>query len=236
MAAVLACRPGSLLSHRSAAVLRGLLRTSSPLIDVSVIGHQLKPGVRVHRMRQFHDHDRDSVDGIPVTSVARTLLDLAEVVPDRLERAVEEAERLALFDLGELEALMDRSRGRRGLRVLKAALRTYRDRPFTRSELERMLSEICRAADLPIPAFNVWIAGHEVDAVWHDHRVVVELDGYEFHRTRAAFERDRRRDADLLLAGYRTVRFTPRRLWDEAAEVASVLRELLGVTPRVRPL
>jgi very-short-patch-repair endonuclease len=232
MAAVLACGPGSVASHVSAAALRGLLSDARGVVDVTATIRRRHRGIAVHTVQWLHDDDRAVVDNIPVTSVSRTLLDLAGVVPNRLERALEQAERLGIFDLRAVEALMDRSRGRRGLRVLKAALRTYRDRPFTRSELERMLSEISRAADLPIPAFNVWIAGHEVDAVWHDHRVVVELDGYEFHRTRAAFERDRRRDADLQLAGYRIVRFTRRRLVDEPAEVTSVLRELLAVTPR----
>jgi very-short-patch-repair endonuclease len=178
-------------------------------------------------VHEGHQDDRAVVEGIPVTTVARTLLDLAEVAPARIERALEAAERMGFFDLRKVEALMDRNPGRRGSRILGAALDTYRDPSLTRSELERRFLRLCRRAGLPAPATNIWIAGQEVDAVWCDKRLVVELDSHEFHRTRAAFERDRVRDGDLQLAGYRVLRVTHRRLRDEPNVIVSMVRSLL---------
>jgi hypothetical protein len=232
MAAAVACGPDAVVSHVSAAGLRQLLPDSRRVVDVTVPARRKHPGVVVHTVRGLPVEDRALVESIPVTTVARTLLDLAEVVPKRLSRALEASERLGLFDLRELEALMRRSRGRRGLRLLTAALRTYRDPSLTRSELERRFLDLCREAGLPPPATNVWVAGHEVDVVWHDQRLVVELDGHEFHRTRAAFERDRKRDADLQLAGYRVVRITQLRLNVEPHAVVTMLRSMLATGSR----
>jgi very-short-patch-repair endonuclease len=102
---------------------------------------------------------------------------------------------------------------------------------MTRSELERWFAELCRDAGLPPPALNSFIAGFEVDVIWHEGRVVVELDGHEFHRTRAAFERDRARDAALQVAGYRVLRITHRRLQREPDAVIGQLRSLLASRP-----
>jgi len=186
-------------------------------------------GVTVHRTRSLHPEDRALRDGIPVTSVARTLLDYAEVVyPPRLARAFEEADRLRLVDMKALERLMARSHGRHGLVPLQALVsEAWRPLPETRSELERVFLELCRDAGLPAPQANVMLAGLEVDALWPRERLVVELDGFAFHRTRAAFERDRRRDAALQLAGYRVLRLTARRLAEEPAAVVGLVRSLL---------
>ncbi len=162
-----------------------------------------------------------------MTSVARTLLDLAGVVRfDQLERAIEAAERRDLFDLRAVEALMERPR--RGVRALRTALRDYHDPGFTRSVLERRFAHVCRAAGLPAPAMNSWIGDQEVDVVWEDEQVAVQLDGYEFHRTRAAFEGDRRRDATLILAGYRVLRVTYRWLAGDPDGVVTAVRSLLA--------
>ena len=167
-------------------------------------------------------------DGIPVTTVARTLLDLAEVVaPSDLARAVEASERLRLFDLGAVEDVIARSPGRRGLRALGSALAAYRPPPVTRTELERRLVCLCRDAGLDVPEMNVLVEGLEVDALWRDRRLVVELDS-SYHATTAAFERDRIRDATLQLAGYRVIRFTYRRVLDEPEAVVHTIRRLLG--------
>jgi Protein of unknown function (DUF559) len=146
------------------------------------------------------------------------------VRPERLERVVEEAERLGLFDGRAVERLLARNRGRRGVSALRAAMAVARpDSSWTRSALERRFLDLCRDAALPPPAVNVWVAGHEVDMVWLDRHLVVELDGYAFHRTRAAFERDRARDAALQVAGFRVMRLSPRRLEaDEAGILADV--------------
>jgi REase_MTES_1575 len=126
---------------------------------------------------------------------------------------------------------MSRSPGRRGLRPLGRVLNAYRPLPETRSPLERRFIKFCRRAALPPPAINVEIAGLEVDAVWHDARLAVELDSRGFHQTRAAFERDRVRDATLQLAGYRILRVTDRRLRSEPEAVARTIRTLLRPSP-----
>lgn len=166
------------------------------------------------------------VADIPVTDVSGTLIDLAEVVDERrLRSAVEAAERQQILDLGELRQLLTASRGRR-VRELKTLLDEYRDLD-TRSQLERRFLELCRRAQLPSPSTNVLVAGLMVDALWPAAMLIVELEGYEFHRTRIAFERDRRRDAQLQAARYRVVRLTWRQVSDEPHQVARTIRALL---------
>ena len=224
MAAVLAYAPNGVLSHRCAASLHGLLFYSGHRIDVTSLTGKSRPGIVVHRVRELPDDDRILVDGIPVTSTARTLCDLARVVsPDRVARAVEAAERLGVLDLRAFER-------RTPPRALREALAGYYDPGFVRSELERRFARLCRDVGLPPPAMNVWVCGQEVDALWKDQKVVVELDGYEAHRTRAAFERDRKRDAALLLAGYSVLRVTGRRLEDDSAGVVAAVRSLLSAS------
>ena len=168
-----------------------------------------------------------------MTSVARTLVDLAGVVDmRRLRRAVDAAERRHLFDLTQVERLM--ARGRRGVAALRAIFRDYSGPPPTRSELERRFVELCREAGVPPPRVNRLVAGLEVDMSWPQARLVVELDGYDFHRTRADFERDRERDAVLQLAGYRVLRITHRRLDRQPATIVAQLSALLSRS-RERP-
>lgn len=232
LAAVFACGPDALLSHRSAAALWGLLHDSRRTIDVTVAGGS-RPGSRglaVHNVRRLHHDDRARRDHIPVTSVSRTLLDVASVLPPRrLARAVEEAERLWLFDLRTLTELCERSNGKRGVRPLREAIDRYRPgAPVIRSDLERLFVEVCDRAGLPRPAMNLFVAGCEVDAAWLDRGLVVEVDGFEYHRTRGAFETDRRRDAALQREGLRVLRVTDRRLKDDPAGIAEDIRALLG--------
>jgi hypothetical protein len=156
-------------------------------------------------------------DGIPVTSVARTLLDLSAVVrPSDLAVALDRAERLGIFDLNAVVDVLDRANGRRGARTLRRAIAAYK--PSTqKSELERRFKELLETApDISSPTFNALIDGetatHEVDAHWPAQRLAVQLDGFEFHRTRQDRERDAASDADLELAGHRVMRLT----WDDA--------------------
>jgi len=188
-----------------------------------------RPGIVIHSVRTLDARDCAEEDGIPVTTVARTLLDLAEVLPLRqLHRAYEAAERLRILDLRAVAGVIARSRGRHGLRPLRALIEESRlPEPAARSELERRFLDLCHEAGLPRPAVNALIAGFEVDAVWPAERLVVELDGHEFHRTRAAFERDRARDTALQLAGYRVIRLTQVRLTSEAEAIAGAIRALL---------
>lgn len=232
MAAVLGCGPGALLSHRSAAALWGFRPSAATRIDVSAIGRSRlgQPGILVHLPRHLEDEDSSVREGIPVTSVARTLLDLGQVLRMRdLRRALDEAERLRLFDLRAVERLIARSHGHRGLGMLKTLLADYRGPPpLTRSELERLFLDLCYDAGLPRPQTNVLVAGYEVDVAWLDQRLIVELDSRGYHSTRAAFEDDRIRDATLQAAGYRVIRITHRRMEAAPAEVVQLLRALLS--------
>lgn len=231
MAAVLACGRGALLSHRAAGALHALL-PSSPQFDVTVQGSARRPreGVVVHRSRSIQDQDKDSVRGIPVTSIARTLVDLADVVDEeRLGRALREADYRRLLDLSAIERVLARVPGRAGAPRLAAVLAAYRPEPhFTRSEAERRFVELCARHGLPAPATNAWVAGHEVDALWTDVGVAVEIDGAAAHQTRAAFQRDRSRDRTLAAEGIQVVRVTWRDLADEralATQLAAIRQE-----------
>jgi very-short-patch-repair endonuclease len=237
LAAVLACGERALLSHRSAAVLWGLTRQQGAAIDVTgATGRQVRPGrdgIRLHRGRLYPGNASER-NGIPVTTVARTLFDLAEVLDlQQLRRAWEEADRLGLLRLAAIERLCEQGYGRRALRPIRRLLGEARAPTYTRSPLEDRFAEFYREhlADLPEPHTNVLILDHEVDAYWPSHRLVVEMDSWEFHSHRAAFERDRARDAKMQAAGYRVIRLTHRRLHDEPASVARELQAMLTSAP-----
>jgi very-short-patch-repair endonuclease len=168
----------------------------------------------------FHSGDFTQRDGIPVTTVARTLLDLAGIASAReLARAVDTAERLDVFDLTAVDDVLGRARGRRGTAALRRAVAEWRPRQ-TRSELEDRFQELLAGTELPRPRFNALLDGdraqHEVDAFWPSQRLVVQLDGFAFHRTRRDRERDAATDADLELGGMRVVRLT----WEEVTRQA----------------
>lgn len=232
LAAVLAVGPGATLSHRDAAGLHDLRAANHARIDVSTTGKaKSSPRIAVHRTRVLDAQDVTAVRGIPVTTVARTLLDLAGVVPhDHLTRAIKEAERRGVFDLHAVDAAMARTRGRRGPghRRLNAALAERRalEHHPTRAPLEDALLRLLRDHGLPLPATNAHVEGFEVDAVWRAQRVVVELDGWQDHGTRRAFEQDRERDAVLMAAGWRVIRVTRRRVRERPDHVLSTLRRL----------
>jgi very-short-patch-repair endonuclease len=230
MAAVLACGPRALPSHGSAAWLWGLLLTSPSPHHVTVPnrGHRRR-SIRLHHATGLTGQDRATRDAIPVTSVPRTLLDLTTILPaTRLHHTLELSERLELFDLRRFDALLARTHGHPGHGRLRSALASYREPAFTRSELERRLLKLVREAGLPRPSVNFFVAGCEIDVYWPRERFGVELDGFEFHRTRAAFERDRRRQEDLKLEGIEIIRLTSRRIEREPEQVANRLRVLLA--------
>jgi very-short-patch-repair endonuclease len=166
---------------------------------------------------------------IPVTSVARTLFDLAEVVDEkRLGRAFEEADRLNLLQIRALEDVCARGYGRRALRPIRRLIEEARTPVITRTDLEERFALFCREYDIVATATNVEVLGDEVDAFWPRERVIVELDGYAFHRHRAAFETDRRKDVARQVAGFRAIRVTDRRLEREPDTVAAEIRALLA--------
>jgi hypothetical protein len=232
MAAVLACGPDAVLSHRSAVALWGLRPPADGRIDVSAPGRSRcgQNGIRLHSVRTLEQADRAELDGIPVTSVHRTLLDYAEVGRrQQLRLAIEAADRKELFDLEQLTDLSARSQGRRGLKPLKAVLAEMEGpTPWSRSELERRALAFLREAGVPEPQVNVLLAGELVDFYWPGNPpLVVELDGWEFHKTRAQFEKDRRRDATVQVIGCRVLRITQRRIEDEASELLSDVIQML---------
>lgn len=236
LAAVLACDDQAVLSHRSAAYLWGLAgRPRRGQVDVtSPQGSRGPAGIRLHRSKLTSD-ERVVEARIPVTTVVRTLLDLAEVLDeDGLRHAFEEADRLKLLRMPALEQVCARAGKRKGLVALRRLIDAGREPVFTRSPLENRFAEFHREhlADLPAPLTNISILDHEVDAYWPAHRLVVEMDSWEFHAHRAAFEHDRARDAAMQAAGYRVIRLTHRQLKTEAPRITTQLRKMLGTDRR----
>jgi hypothetical protein len=229
MAAVLACGDDAVLSHRSAASLLNLLPIGSGRIDVTVTVRRRRPSIAVHETGTLEKADITVCSRIPCTSLARTLIDLAGVVtPRMLHRALEQALVLRIFDRAPLDDALARSNGRRGIGTLRGLLADLADEPpFVRSELERRFIELVRQAGLPPPVVNGFIAGYEVDFHWPAQRLVVETDGRYTHARALAFERDRRRDLDLELAGWHVIRITWRQVTEEPQRVIEILRAWL---------
>jgi very-short-patch-repair endonuclease len=233
MAAVLACGNGAVLSHRSAAALWsvGPYTIDGDPIDVTVVGPRrgCRPGIRAHHVRSLEGDEVTTLQRIPITAPARTLLDLARVASAReLEAAVAEAERRYLTTERELLALFARHRARRGTRALRHLLDRGTRPALTRSEAEKRCLGLIRRARLDPPEVNVRLGPYEVDFLWREQRLVVEVDGFAYHSDRAAFERDRRRDADLAALGYTVVRVTWRQLVDEPAAVVARVAQALA--------
>jgi very-short-patch-repair endonuclease len=233
MAAVLACGERALLSHRSAARLWGLLSPASDWIDVTRPDRRVnRHGIVSHRSC-VPDDERLVVDGIPVTSPFRTVFDLAAISTLReLERAWHEAEVRGLRDRVSLPMLLERYPGRRGSRNLRSLLETPEPVGFTRNDFEEAFVAFVDSYELRRPRMNGTLAIRgrffEIDALWEDERVAVELDSRSVHGTSRNFESDKQRDRILLAEGWRTMRVTWRQLQDEPEEVAADLRLALG--------
>jgi very-short-patch-repair endonuclease len=228
-AAILACAPAR-ASHASAAWLLGILRSRPGTFDLTApTRRHAKPAVRIHYAR-LDTEDCATREDIPVTALPRTLLDLATTLPvAHLERTIERAEERRLLDLGPVERLLARAGHHPGAGKLRRALAIYREEPaFTRSGLERRFLALVREAGLPAPAMNQGVAGFEVDAYWRLERFAIELDVYETHGTRAAFERDRRRQEELKLVGVEMVRITGPRLDREPVQTMERVAALLA--------
>jgi very-short-patch-repair endonuclease len=225
MAAVLASGPGAVLSHQSAAALWGLRPTGRASVDVTTPRDlRRRPGIHRHCAVLLPD-EITTRNGIPITTPARTLLDLAAVLPEQaVRRAINEAEVLRLADATALHVLIARHPGHRGI----SKLRDHHPAP-TRSELEARFLAFLAEAVLPRPNVNTVIEGVEVDFAWPNHRLIAELDGFAFHATRRAFEQDRARDRRLQAHGWRVVRITWRQLHDDPERLADELAALLGL-------
>jgi len=235
MAAVLASGPDVVLSHWSAAALWMIRPNSRSVIDVTT-PHKSRTwdGIRRHH-KSLPDDEVTMEEGIPVTSVPRTILDLAATEPlDLVENLIREMEFLRLSDLLSLPDLIRRYPGRRGVRKLRLALERLEEDPAgrRRSPLEERFSPFLRRYRLPLPRYNDWILlangkRYQVDCHWSDLRQIVELDGWQAHGTKSAFREDRARDRRLTAAGYTVSHITWNDLDDEPEALAADLRVLL---------
>jgi very-short-patch-repair endonuclease len=231
LAAVLACGRGAVLSHLSAAGLWRLLPGREGDVDVTVPGRNpgRRRGIRVHRVNALDRRDVRKLGGIPITSPARTIFDVAAVVRRReLEQALAEAYARRLARRSDFISLLARRSSLPGTRALRALLDEGTP-ALTRSQAEERLLALIRTAELPAPEINVRIGRHEVDFMWRDQRLIVEVNGFRFHSSRSAFEHDRRRDAELISQGFRVIRITWRQIFDRPEALTARLAKALVV-------
>lgn len=230
LAAALACGRSGAASHVTGAAVLGMLLDSAsrPHVTVPYGAHRV-PGIVVHRSKTLAPQDTIVHDGIPVTSVARTLLDVAATRRRLLARAIDQAERLDLFDLRSVQDVVARNRGHRGARTLLTAIDDFLPgSAMSDSVLADMFLELVLAAGLPRPEREAYVLDHRVDFLWRREKVVVEADGWGTHRTRAAFQNDRARDRELQFAGYAAPRVTRRDVLSGAKDVLEGLDALLA--------
>lgn len=229
-AALMACGPHALLSHATAAWLWGVLDDQPKLVDLTVVGRRCraKMGLRIHGVARLDQRDIRRREGLWLTAPARTVVDLAaRVTMHELERLVAELRIRRLIRDGELEAALERTGSPAGSARMRAFLEAEGEPDITRSAAERRLRRLLRDAQLPQPRANARVAGYEVDFLWEEEKVIVELDGFQFHGHRRAFERDRRKDRVLADAGFQVIRITWRQLIGEPlAIVAHIARAL----------
>lgn len=237
MAAVLACGPTAVLSHRSAGALLGLRPTDRANFDITVPSRvrRRQPGIDIHTSTTLTAADVTSVENIPCTTVSRTLLDLADVIsPRALERALDQAEILGVLDLRKLRDQIERNPTRPAARLLQTIIDdVYTGRTPTWNDFEEAFFALCRSRGIRQPEVNQFVDPGDgepairVDFLWRAERLIVETDGHGTHRTRQAFERDRRNDQRLTLAGWRTIRVTWRQVKDEADRIGTTVETLL---------
>ena len=234
-AALLACGDRAVISHRSALFLWGLGEPQPDQVDVTLMGGQRRPkaGIRIHRAR-LEPRDVRRRHSLPLTSPARTIIDIATTGAGdaELERCIAEARTQRLLRDGELEKAVGQAGPRPGTARLRALLRAEGDPGITRSEGERILRRALRAAGLPQPVTNRRLGHWEPDFLWPIERVIVELDSWQFHRHRRAFERDRRKDMALRDAGHIVIRITGRQLVDEPLMVIAHIARALDRATR----
>ncbi len=230
-AAVLACggRGAAVLGFRGAAAPWDLMPMPSGAVDVITLRRSCsRPGIRVHKTGTLEPQDVTDVDGLPLTTPTRTIIDLADqLTPHRLERILHRAEVLRILDVTAIHARLAALPGRRSRTLLQALASLEHGPQVTRSELEERFLALVAQFGLPRPLVNHRVEGHEVDFYWPTHRLIVETDGAAAHLTPTAFENDRARDAHLTALGHRVIRVTWRQLIERPHEVAQLLRRLL---------
>jgi hypothetical protein len=237
MAAVLACGPGAVLSHRSAAALLELRDWGHTKIEVTVPNRSARRhhGIKVHRSTTLTDEDVTEADNIPCTTIARTLLDLGDVVTQRqLERSFDQAEISERLDLTAINDQLARNPTRPGAKAVRHVLEThYIGRTPTWSENEEALLAITRELGIPDPDTNHFIVLDDggppirVDFVWREDRVIVEADSKKWHSSRQRLEQDRVRDQRLMAAGWKIIRTTWRQMTQRPHELRPLLLKLL---------
>lgn len=239
MAAVLTCGPEAVLSHRAAAALWGLRNPTEGAIDVTLPRKSRSCQNTRRHFAVVPPDERTVKRGIPVTSVPRTILDLAATEPlDTVENLLREMEFRELWDRLSLWDLIERYPGKRGVRKVQVALDRLKEEPSgrKRSKLEERFAPFLRRNHLLLPRFNDWIVlgpkRYQVDCHWPGTGQIVELDGWEGHKTKTAFREDRARDRILRVAGYSVTRLTWNQLDDEPEAVSADLRVLLGLISR----
>jgi very-short-patch-repair endonuclease len=230
MAAVLACGDDAVLSHESAAALWEIREAERGAIDISLVAQSARrrPGINVHRRTSLRPEDVTTRHNIPITSVIRTLIDLApRLKEEQLEAAINEAAKHEYIDPESLRASLDDRRGQPGVASLRELLdrRTF---TLTDSELERRFIPLAARAGLPAPLTQQYINGFRVDFYWPELGLVVETDGLRYHRTAAQQARDRLRDQAHTAAGLIPLRFTHAQVRYEPAHVEDVLRATHG--------
>lgn len=225
MAAVLACGPGAMLSHRSAAALWRFGDETPGVIDVAIARHSSlrRPGLRVHDRAGLWNRDIGARHGIPVTQPVRTFLDLATVTgPKTVERAINEADKLGVIDADSLRRSLDDYPGQPGICLLRHVLDRHTFR-LSDDELERFFRPIAAAAGLPVPLTKHVVDEFEVDFFWPDLGLVVETDGWRYHRTPSAQTRDALRFQTHTAAGLTPLRFSHYQVKYEPAHVRRIL-------------
>lgn len=231
MAAVLACGHGAVVSHRSALWLRTLLpaRPPGPVHVTLRSGRCRRPGITAHRLKSLPATDVETVDSIPTTRIVRAILDVAALAGSReIERLIARAERMGLLDIERLRERVRLEDGRPGTPLLRAVLNAPGPLALTRSRAEERFLELVRKADLPEPECNVQLGRREIDFLWREHGVAVEVDGFAYHGSRHAFERDRARDLALGAAGVEVRRVTWRQIDREPLVVVRRLAATLA--------
>jgi predicted transcriptional regulator of viral defense system len=237
MAAVLACGPDAVLSHRSAAYLWGMVDSWERPIDVTAPNRRGRSpdGVAAHRDSSLQPIDRTIHHGVPCTTVARTVLDYAGVEPEwKVRKAIAQGEILGILDKAKLRALLKRSGRRRGVARLRLILDTIHPQTKrTKSELERLFLEMCAKRDVPEPGVNIWLRGadgerYQADFLWRDQGLIVECDSRRFHDTDTAFVADRKRRQQLELARWRVSQCSWEEVEREPRRLAETVRALIA--------
>jgi very-short-patch-repair endonuclease len=216
LAAILACGDTALLSHHSAAAVYGIRPFLEGDVDVTVIGKETgrrRPGIRVHRTGRLDPRDARRYQQLPVVSPARALLDIAPEISGRsLEWALDQALVKRLTNKAQIKAVLTAYPHRPGTPELNALLDPDRATTITRSPPEEQLLDRMRKAGLPAPEVNARVGNYTADFLWRPEKVILEIDGYHYHHTRAAFERDHQRDSEHQRDDYLVIRVTPRQL------------------------